>query len=74
MKTLIASLSIVVFSTFAWAAGPDFTTADANADGVVTLEEAKVALPDVEEAKIVAADANNDGALSVDEYAALTAS
>ncbi len=73
MKKLIAALSILTVSTFAWAAGPAFNEADVNADGVVSLAEAKAALPDMEEAQIVAADANNDGALSADEYATLTA-
>lgn len=74
MKKLIAALSIIGFSTLAYAESPAFTTADANADGVVSMEEAKAALPEMEEAKIVAADANNDGALSEDEYSALIAS
>lgn len=72
MKKLIAALSVAIFSTFAWAETPAFTQADANADGVVSFEEAKAALPDMEEATIVAADANNDGALSENEYTALT--
>ncbi|MEE9313266.1 MAG: hypothetical protein V3V02_01325 [Rhizobiaceae bacterium] len=73
MKKLIAALSIVTLSTVAFAAAPAFSAADANADGAISMEEAKVALPDVEEAKIVAADANNDGSLSEAEYVALTA-
>ncbi len=73
MKKLIAALSISILSTFAWAA-PAFTAADTNADGSISMEEAKAALPDMEEAKIVAADANADGALSEEEYTALTAS
>ena len=73
MKKLIAALSLTVFSTFAWAEAPAFTQADANSDGVVSIEEARVALPDMDEATIVAADANNDGALSEEEYTALTA-
>ncbi len=74
MKRIIAALSIVIVSTFAFAASPEFTKADANADGAISMEEAKVALPDVEEAKIVAADANNDGSLSEAEFVALIAS
>lgn len=74
MKKLLAALSIATFTTFAYAAGPAFTTADANSDGVISMEEAKVALPEMEEAKIVAADANNDGALSEEEYVTLTSS
>ncbi len=73
MKNLIAALSIVSFSTFAFAAGPAFSQADANADGAISMEEAKVALPEIEEAKIVAADADNNGSLSEEEYVALTA-
>ena len=73
MKRLIAALSFAIVSTFAWAEAPAFTQADANADGIVSMEEAKVALPDMDEAKIVAADANNDGGLSEEEYNALTA-
>ncbi len=73
MKKLITALSIAIISTFAYAASPAFTQADANADGAISMEEAKVALPDMEEAKIVAADANNDGTLSEAEYVALTA-
>lgn len=72
MKKLIAALSVAILSTFAWAEAPAFTQADANADGVVSMEEAKVALPDVEEAQIVAADTDGDGALSESEYLALT--
>ena len=74
MKKLIAALAITAFSTTAFAQAPAFSAADANADGAVSMEEAKAALPDVEEAKIVAADANNDGSLSEEEYTALTAS
>lgn len=73
MKKLIAAISFAFISTVAWAEAPAFSQADANADGIVSMEEAKVALPDVEEAKIVAADANNDGGLSEEEYTALTA-
>ncbi len=73
MKKIIAALSIAIMSSYAIAAGPAFSQADANADGTISMEEAKVALPNVEEAKIVAADANNDGSLSEEEYVALTA-
>lgn len=77
MKTLIAALSIATIATFssvAFAQAPEFNTADVNADGVISMEEAKAALPDMDEAKIVAADANNDGGLSEAEYTVLIAS
>ncbi len=73
MKTLIAAISIAFLSTAAFAAAPAFSEADADGNGILSLEEAKVALPDMEEAAIVAADANNDGGLTEDEYTALTA-
>lgn len=74
MKKLIAALAVATLTTAAYAAGPAFSEADANADGQVTMEEAKVALPEMEEAAIAAADANGDGALDEAEYTALTAS
>ena len=73
IKTLVASLGIAAFSSLAMAAGPAFSQADVNADGVVSMEEAKAALPDVDEAKIARADANGDGTLQENEYKALNA-
>jgi len=74
MKKLIALIAFTFVSTAAYADGPAFTVADANADGLVSMEEAKSALPDMEADKIAAADTNQDGSLSVEEYTALTAS
>lgn len=75
MKSLIAALGISALTTVAWAqSAPEFTQVDANADGAISMEEAKAAMPDMDEAKIVAADANNDGLLSPEEYTALIAS
>jgi len=54
-------------------AAEDFATADANADGQVTVEEAAAAAPEITAEKFQAADANGDGTLSADEYAAATA-
>ena len=76
MSTFIKSILVAGLSAFAITAAlaqsaPDFATADADGDGQLTLEEVKAALPDVEEATIVAADADSDGALSQEEYAAL---
>lgn len=73
MKTFIATLIAAFTVSAAYAAGPDFSTADTNGDGVLTMEEAKAAMPEVEEAKLVAADVNGDGTLDANEYAALTA-
>ena len=74
MKKFIATLAIATLTTATNAASLPFAQADANADGQVTMEEAKIALPDVEEALIVAADTDGNGALSEEEYTALTTS
>lgn len=72
LKSLLVAGTAALFTTSVMAqTAPDFATADANGDGALTLEEVKAALPNVEEANIVAADANNDGSLSTDEYTAL---
>ena len=72
MKKLLTAFAILLFSTAAWAA-PSFAEADTNADGLVSMDEARAALPEMEEAQIVAADVNRDGALSQEEYTTLTA-
>ena len=73
MKTLIAVFATLALTGHAFAAGPAFSEADTNADGVVSMEEAKAALPEMEEDKLVAADLDRDGALNEAEYTALTA-
>lgn len=74
MKKIIPTLTLVLFATAALAATPTFVEADANQDGLVSMEEAKVALPDADEAKIAAADVNGDGGLNEEEYAVLVSS
>ena len=70
--SFVIALGAMFFSSAAFAA-EDFATADANADGQVTAEEAVAAAPEITAEKFAAADANGDGALSADEYAAATA-
>ena len=43
MKKLLTTFAILLFSTAAWAQSPGFEQADANADGAVSMEEAKAA-------------------------------
>jgi len=74
MKTLITALGFAFISETAIAASPTFSAADADGNGSLSLEEVKAALPEVDEAKIVAADANNDGRLDEAEYTTLTSS
>ena len=72
-KTTLVSAAVgVAFAGAVMAqAAPDFATVDANGDGALSLEEVKAALPNVEDATIAAADANQDGTLDATEYAAL---
>ena len=74
MKKILTVAGIALFSTAALAEAPAFTDADTNADGVLSMEEVKAALPEMEQSVILAADTNNDGGISEDEYTALTAS
>lgn len=70
-KTLAAAAALAFLAGPALAQAPEFAAVDADGDGALTLAEVKAALPDVDEATIVAADADNNGALSAEEYAAL---
>lgn len=72
MKKLLTLAAATTFvSTAAFAETPEFATVDADTDGVVTMEELKDALPDLDEAKAVAADADASGDFSEEEYTAL---
>jgi len=75
MTRLIAALSLALFAGTAFAqTAPSFEQADADSSGSLSLEEAKVALPTLDEAAIVAGDANNIGGIDADEYALLVGS
>ncbi|MDH3194837.1 MAG: hypothetical protein OEL78_00840 [Hyphomicrobiales bacterium] len=69
---LVVALGAMFMVGTAFAA-EDFATADANADGQVTVEEAAAAAPEITPEIFAEADANGDGTLSADEYAAATA-
>lgn len=72
-KTSIAIALSALFAAGTAFAAEDFATADANADGQVTAEEAAAAAPEITPEKFAEADANGDGTLSAEEYAAATA-
>ena len=72
MKKLLFAFLAVAFGTVsALAQMPTFTVADANGDGVVSLEEATAA--GLTEDQFRTADANGDGGLDEEEFTAATA-
>ena len=75
MKKLILALSMAGFAALsaqapALAQEADFAKVDANADGMVSMEEAAAAGWAWSEDDFKAADADGDGSLNADEFAA----
>lgn len=64
--TQAVSVLAVLLAGAAWAA----TTADANGDGVLTIDEVQAAMPDVSADTFNAMDINADGALDAAEVEA----
>ena len=73
IAALTATLPLAMSGASLAQSAPDLATLDTNGDGAVSLAEVKAAMPDLEDEKIIAADADQDGNLSAEEYAALTA-
>lgn len=72
MKKFVFALSLLALgATPALSATVDFATVDANADGQVTMDEAKAAGLDWTEAQFAAADTDASGGLSQEEYEAV---
>jgi len=70
MKTKFMTLLTTVTLAFpAWAA----TDIDANADGVLTIDEVQSAFPEITPETFSAMDVNADGALDSDEVVAAQA-
>ena len=73
MKAYILALALVsATSLSAFAGEVDFTKVDANADGLVSMEEATAAGWEWSSDDFAAADADGDGALNAAEFAAVT--
>jgi len=71
MKKLVLALSILGFSgAHALAQETDFTKVDANADGLVSMEEATAAGWNWTQEQFTAADTDGDGSLNADEFTA----
>lgn len=71
MKKLVLALVVAgAASVAAQAAEMDFAVVDANADAMVTLEEATAAGWEWTEDQFKAADTDGDGGLNAEEFAA----
>jgi hypothetical protein len=67
-KVFLAAVAFMASSSIALAAGEDFTKADANADGMITLEEGRALHADWTAESFKALDTNADGSLNQMEY------
>ncbi|MEM9710165.1 MAG: hypothetical protein AAF871_15410 [Pseudomonadota bacterium] len=65
-------LIFVVGATFvaSSAGAASLTETDANADGLITFDEVLAVMPDVTEESFRLADANEDGMIDAEEFAA----
>lgn len=72
-KIILSSLVVLGLSSAAFAQGIDFTTADGDASGGVSIVEAQAVWPDLTPEIFATADVDGDGELSQAEYDALAA-
>ncbi|MHB1109659.1 MAG: EF-hand domain-containing protein [Devosia sp.] len=74
MKKLLVSIVALGFSTAAMAqAATDFASVDTDTSGDISLTEAQVVWPDLTEDAYKAADIDQSGSLSQEEYDAYLA-
>ncbi|MGB7285532.1 MAG: hypothetical protein WBC71_01235 [Salaquimonas sp.] len=69
-KLLVAVALVAMTSVNAFAAEMDFSVVDADADSVVTMEEAVAAGWEWSDEDFSAADVDGDGGLNAEEFAA----
>lgn len=69
MRMMIATLA-ATFAAASIASAAEMSDHDANADGVLSVEEFAAAFPDTDPAIFTAVDANEDGMIDPAEYAA----
>ena len=71
MKQILATVAALAFATAATAT--EMSDHDANADGVLSVEEFAAAFEDLDPAIFTVVDKNEDGMIDPAEYAAATA-
>ncbi|MFB9149975.1 EF-hand domain-containing protein [Roseovarius ramblicola] len=69
-KTTLAAGFALTLALPATAQAAEFTSADADGDGYVTMSEFQDAMPDAPVEAFMEADADADGVLSEEEFAA----
>lgn len=67
MKKIVLAALAVAFSGAAFAQMPPYAQLDTNADGRVSMEELKAAMPDMTEQAFMKADTDGDKFLSAAE-------
>ncbi len=71
MKKILAALAVSVLAISA-AHAAELSEVDTDGNGTVSMEEAKAAMPDIDEDAFNGADADGDGQLNAEEFAALS--
>lgn len=71
MKKILAVLALSAM-TFAGAQAAEMSAVDTDANGSVSMEEAKAAMPEMTDEQFTAADADGDGSLNEEEFAAIS--
>ncbi len=71
MKKLLAIIAASML-TVAAAQAAEFAEVDGDGDGMVSMEEAKAAMPDLSDEAFSGADSDGDGSLNEEEFASLS--
>jgi len=71
MTKLLLATGVSILSMVAIAGAVEYSAADANGDGQVTIMEAQAAMPEASADVIAAADLNGDGVLTESEFEVL---
>ncbi len=70
MKRFFAVLAVSLLAVTA-AQAAEFTEVDSDEDGMISMEEAVAAMPDLTEDAFAATDTDADGSPNADEFAAM---
>ncbi len=71
MKKFLAALAVSAL-TISAAQAAEWSAVDADGSGGISMEEAKAAMPDLDEDTFKDADADSDGQLNEEEFSSLS--